>query len=109
MDGQLRGPALSRNVWRKVHTMSESALTAFWIEGPDRRGPLGYGVTAFSFADALEIVRRACYQLPEDSSTLRVRADIRPGDIEHRFVREHMGPIAVRGMWYPFIDVGFGS
>ena len=93
----------------KRHTMTESTLTALWIDGPDPRGPLGYGVTAFSLTDALEIVRRAGYRLPEDASALRVRADIRPADIEHRFVREHMGPIVVRGLWYPFIDVGVGS
>jgi len=89
--------------------MSDSALTAFWIEGPDPRGPLGYGVTAFSLADALEIVRRAGYQLPTDPSTLRVREGIRPADIEHRHVREHMGPSVIRGLWYPFIDVGVGT
>ena len=89
--------------------MSDSALTAFWIDGPDPRGPLGYGVTAFSLTDALEIVRRAGYQLPADASTLRVREGVRPTDIEHRHVREHMGPIIIRGLWYPFIDVGVGT
>jgi len=89
--------------------MAESALTAFWIEGPDPKGPLGYGVTGFSVADAMEIVRRAGYRLPDDTSTLRVREGVRPSDIEHRYVREHMGPIVVRGLWYPFIDVGIGA
>ncbi len=89
--------------------MSDSSLIAFWIEGPDPRGPLGYGVTAFSPTDALEIVRRAGYRLPDDTSSLRIRADIKPADIEHRFVREHMGPIVVRGLWYPFTDVGVGA
>jgi hypothetical protein len=89
--------------------MSDSMLTAFWIAGPDPKGPLGYGVTAFSLTDALEIVRRAGYQLPTDTSTLRVREGIKPIDIEHHHVREHMGPIVVRGLWYPFIDVGVGT
>ena len=91
------------------HAMAESALTAFWIEGPDPRGPLGYGVTAFSITDAFEIVSRAGYRLPKDKSTLRVQANIKPEDLEHRFVREHMGPMVVRGLWYPFMDVGFGA
>jgi hypothetical protein len=89
--------------------MSDSTLTAFWIEGPDPRGPLGYGVTAFSITDAFEIVARAGYRLPDDKGTLRVRADINPAELEHRFVREHMGPIVVRGLWYPFRDVGLGA
>lgn len=89
--------------------MSHSILTAFWIEGPDQSGPLGYGVTAFSLTDAFEIVARAGYQLPDDKSTVRFRADIKVADLEHRFVREHMGPIVVRGLWYPFSDVGLGA
>lgn len=89
--------------------MSRSILKAFWIEGHDQRGPLGFGVTAFSLMDAFEIVARAGYQLPDDKSTLRVRADIKPADLEYHLVREHMGPIVVRGLWYPFRDVGFGA
>ena len=90
--------------------MSESALTAFWIEGCDPKGPLGYGVTAFSLTDALEIIRRAGYELPADATNpLKVREGIKPADIEHCYVRDHMGPIAVRGLWYPFVDVGTGT
>lgn len=89
--------------------MIESALTAYWIDGPDPKGPLGYGVTAFSLTDAVEIVRRAGYQLPDEASALQIRADVKPADIEHRYVREHMGPIVVRGLWYPFLDVGLGT
>lgn len=89
--------------------MSRSILTAFWIEGPDDRGPLGYGVTAFSLTDAFQIVARAGHQLPDDKCMLRVRADIKAADLKHRFVREHMEPIVVRGMWYPFRDVGRGA
>ena len=89
--------------------MRESTLTAFWIDGPDPSGPLGYGVTAFSITDAVEIVQRAGYRLPDDKGSLRVRADIKAAEIEHDYVREHMGPIVVRGLWYPFIDVGVGA
>ena len=89
--------------------MSESALTAFWIEGHEASGALGYGVTAFSITDAFEIVRRAGYPLPHDTRALRVRADIKQADIEHQHVREHMGAIVVRGLWYPFLGVGFGA
>lgn len=89
--------------------MSDSALTAFWIEGPDPRGPLGYGVTAFSITDAFEIVKRAGYHLPDDTSTLRIRTGIKPADLDQRHVRVNMGPIVVRGLWYPFIGIGVGA
>jgi hypothetical protein len=89
--------------------MSDSALTAFWIEGPDPSGPLGYGVTAFSITDAFEIIARAGYCLPDDKSALRVQRDIKPADLDQRHVRENMGPIVVRGLWYPFIGIGVGA
>jgi hypothetical protein len=92
-----------------MQVTADRTLMAFWIEGPDPKGPLGYGVTAFSIVDAFDIVERAGYRLPQDKSSLRVRVDIKPADIEHTYVREHMGPIVVRGLWYPFTDVGVGA
>jgi len=89
--------------------MSDSALTAFWIEGPDPRGPLGYGVTAFSITDALEIVQRAGYRLPDDKTALRIRRDVKPRDLDQQHVCANMGPIVVRGLWYPFIGIGVGT
>lgn len=89
--------------------MSDSVLTAFWIEGPDLKEPLGYGVTAFSITDAFEIVERAGYRLPVDKSTLRIRKDIKPADLDQRHVYVNMGPIVVRGLWYPFIGIGVGT
>jgi hypothetical protein len=89
--------------------MSGSVLTAFWIDGPDPRGALGYGVTAFSIADAFEIIQRAGYRLPEDKSTLRILSNVKPADLDQHHVRENMGPIVVRGLWYPFIGIGIGG
>ena len=34
------------------------------------------------------------------------RAGIGVSELENPYVVEHMGPIAVRGMWYPFVAVG---
>jgi hypothetical protein len=89
--------------------MSDLTLRAFWIDGPDPNGPLGYGVTAFSITDAFEIIQRAGYRLPDDKRTLAVHADIKPAGIANDYVREHMGPIVVRGLWYPFTGVGHGA
>jgi len=58
-------------------------MRTFWIEGSDPRGPLGYGATAFSIADATGIVRRVGYQLPDDASSLQIRTDVKPADIGH--------------------------
>jgi hypothetical protein len=89
--------------------MQNDTLTAFWIQPPGPSGPFGYGVTAFSVTDAIEIVRRAGFRLPDDLPTAQIRTHITPTDIEHEYVRQHMGPIMRRGLWYPFIDAGFGT
>ncbi len=84
------------------------ALTAFWIVSPARHGPLGFGVTAHSLDDALAIIRTSEYggYLPEDVGSLRIDEGVRAADLESVYVREHMGPIVVRGIWYPFVRVG---
>jgi len=89
--------------------MTEPILTAFWIEGFDPNGALGYGVTAFSLDDALEIVSRAGHSLPADTSLFAVHENVNPIDLPHQYIRDQMGPIVVRGVWYPFVMVGMGA
>jgi hypothetical protein len=86
--------------------MTGSPLTPFWIVPPSKHGPLGFGVTAFSFADALRIIEEAGYELSDDRATLRVMAGIRTVDLDQFHVVPNMGPIVVRGLWYPFTRVG---
>lgn len=40
---------------------------------------------------------------------LRIRSGIKHADIPHEYVRRHMGPVVVRGLWYPFVGVGHGT
>lgn len=88
------------------HTLVEGPLTAFWIVTPDPHGPLGFGVTAFSLSDALQIVRSFGYQLPDDLSALQIREGITIADLDEPHVVRNMGPIVVRGLWYPFVRLG---
>jgi hypothetical protein len=86
-------------------------LTPFWITFPkdgNEGFPLGFGVTAWSEADAWRILDERGY----DQHRRAGRVDVKPlasvdqnGD-EH--VRKHMGPIVVRGIWYPFTQLGAG-
>ena len=88
--------------------MATDPLTAYWIVPPDRHGPVGFGVTAFDIADALRIIRSLGYAdcLPEDVGSLRITEGVRHAELEEKHVRANMGPIVVRGMWYPFVRVG---
>ena len=84
----------------------DEPLTAFWIVPADPHGPLGYGVTAFTLSEALSIIRSFGYLLPADLSTLRITEGIRVADLDDSHVVRNMGPIVVRGLWYPFVRLG---
>ena len=87
-------------------SMNESLLTPYWIKIPSRpNGPLGFGVTAWSLDDALAIIRVRGYTLPDDPREMQIHDNVAYGAL-HRHVQQHMGPIVVRGIWYPFSQVG---
>ncbi len=88
--------------------MNSGLLTAYWIESPNRGGPLGFGVTAHSIDDALGIIRFFGYTnyLPADLASLKIIEGVRYHDLEANHIRPNMGPIVVRGMWYPFVRLG---
>jgi hypothetical protein len=83
-------------------------LTAFWIVPPGRHGPIGFGVTAHDIDDALRIIRLFGYAdyLPDDLGSLKITQGVRYFDLEENHVRKNMGPIVVRGLWYPFVRLG---
>jgi hypothetical protein len=86
--------------------MPDCTLIPFWIVPPSKHGPLGYGITAFSLEDALAIIEDAGYSLPEDKSVLRIIEGVRVSDLDQLHVVPNMGPIVVRGLWFPFTKVG---
>lgn len=88
--------------------MVSSVLTAYWISTPFPHAPLGFGVTAHSIEDAIGIIRALGYDrfLPDELGNLRVVERVTVADLDHPHVVANMGPIVVRGMWYPFVAVG---
>ena len=88
--------------------MAIDGLTPFWIVPPSAHGPLGFGVTAWSLADALSIIRAFDYGrfLPDDLSALTVTEGVTVAELDQPHVVANMGPIAVRGIWYPFVVAG---
>lgn len=86
--------------------MTDFRLIPFWIVPPSERGPLGFGVTAFSLSDAFQIIENSGFELPEDKSTLQIREIVRVSDLDRPHVIKNMGPIVVRGIWYPFSKIG---
>ena len=82
-----------------------SILTVYWIESPDVASPFGFGVTAFSVEDAFRLLRKAGINVPQDVSKYRVKENIKFADIDPHHIGPNMGPIVVRGVWYPYIPM----
>lgn len=83
-------------------------LTAYWIQPITSHGPLGFGVTARSLDEAVAIIRAFDYgmYLPDDMSQVGIIENVTVAGLEQRHVATNMGPITIRGLWYPFVTVG---
>jgi len=83
--------------------MSERLLHYFWVSHDDPHGPIGYGVTAFNEEDAFGLLDSAGYELYGSDVYREIKT---VGEIPSSIVRERMGPIVIRGIWYPFTVLG---
>ena len=72
-------------------------LTRFWFKTD--RG-LGYGVTAKSQADAEALLKSHGYPLPTER-VLAVTRDVKMAALDKEDVVPNVGPLAVRGVWFP--------
>ena len=88
--------------------MAIAGLIAYWIESPLPHAPLGFGVTARSLEEAFGIIRAFDYDryLPDDLTGVKVTEGMTVLEMDQPHVAANMGPITVRGMWYPFVAVG---
>src|SRR5688572_6081430 len=87
--------------------MCDLKLTKYWIQSPKLCGPYGFGVTAFSLDDAIKIIKVIYGSdfLPEDLTLLKVVEGFSsPEEVEPRLGR--IGPVSVRGIWYPYWTLG---
>jgi hypothetical protein len=89
--------------------MKGSWLTSYWIVSPNPRAPLGFGVTGFSLEEALRIIRSEGYEdcLPDDLGQLQVIENVAIQDLDQRHVVPNMGPMVMRGLWYPCQNLGW--
>lgn len=85
-------------------------LDTFWFTFPqDSNLPLGLGVTAFSEADARQLlVACGVAEWFVGAREIRVRKGVGFHDIE-RHLHCNTGPLQFRGVWYPCMNIGFGA
>jgi hypothetical protein len=90
--------------------MGEHTLIRYWLKTPNPHDPLGYGVTAFSLDDAVNIIRWNGYAFPENLEGIEVREGITFDELRQfdhsEYITTHSGPMAARGLWYPFVRLG---
>jgi hypothetical protein len=88
--------------------MADTRLIAFWIRSPLPHAPIGFGVTARSLDDALSIIRAFDFgrYLPGNMAGVQITAGVTVAQLDQPNVVARMGPITVRGLWYPFATLG---
>ena len=73
-------------------------LHRYWFDLPVLGG---VGVTAYSLADAEFLARGACSSLGVLFNADGVVEDIDVRDLDQNHVIPNMGPVNLRGVWYP--------
>ena len=87
--------------------MKGSWLSCYWITTGNRWSPLGFGVTAWSVEDAIRLLKAEGFDMPESLEQLQVQENVTFADLDHNHVVPNMGPMVMRGVWYPRCNLGF--
>lgn len=80
-----------------------SLLTRYWFKVP---GLFGFGVTAYSLADAYFLLEAEGILLGDDCEVVE-GIDVSALNIDH--VLRNSGPACMRGVWFPCMNVGWAS
>ena len=86
-------------------------LECFWISFPmDSNLPLGIGVTAYTEADAHKLLlERGISAWFRNALQIVIQVGVRVHDLDQRNVVPNIGPMQLRGVWYPCMNIGFGA
>jgi hypothetical protein len=77
-------------------------LTAFWISFPEDSFAIkNFGVTAYSIDDAYSLLKVLGYDYYRTAKKIEVKENVKWDELEENHVRPNIGPIVVRGVWYP--------
>jgi len=84
-----------------------SLLISFWIEGTDPRGPIGFGVTAWSIEDAFKLIKERGFHIDEERAV--IHEGVQPHEVDFDYIARNSGPASFRGIWYPALNIGWGA
>jgi hypothetical protein len=87
------------------------ALESFWLSFPmDANLPFGFGITAYSEEDVyLLLAECGVDEWYSSARKIVVRVGVRIQDLDQRNVVPNIGPLQFRGVWYPCMNIGFGT
>ena len=86
--------------------MKGSCLTCYWITTGKVWGPLGFGVTAWSLEDAIQLLGAEGFDICENLGQLQIRENVTFAELDQNHVVPNMGPMVMRGVWYPRRNLG---
>ena len=89
----------------------DSRLETYWISFPqDRNLPIGIGVTAYSEEDAFSLIQEQGFdQWYADAVEVCVTTGVTISDLDQSKIVPNIGPMQLRGVWYPVANVGYGA
>jgi hypothetical protein len=89
--------------------MKGSWLATYWIKSPIFHSPIGFGVTAFTLEEAIRTIQSEGFgrYLPDNLDELIVRENISINDLDQNNVVPNIGPMVMRGLWYPCLNIGW--
>lgn len=77
-------------------------LIRYWF--PLVKG-LGFGVTAHSVGDALDLLSASGYIAGRDFDPSAVVENVAVSALDQNHVVPNMGPVVVRGVWFPLRNI----
>lgn len=86
--------------------MKGSWLTCYWIVPGYTWGPFGIGVTAWSIDDAIQLIKASGLHLPENREEFQITESVTFAELDQNNVVPQMGPMVMRGVWYPCLNLG---
>jgi hypothetical protein len=81
-------------------------LISYWITFPeeDQYFIIGIGVTAFSIDDAFHILEYFHFNQHKVAKRVEIKENVTIDELEYNHIELNMGPIVVRGIWYPYLN-----
>jgi hypothetical protein len=86
--------------------VDSTGLIPYWITFQNQHFHQ-LGVTAYSLQDAFKLLAAQGYIFDPDRDISSLQPHVRVADLDQRHVVGNMGPIIVRGVWYPCLNIGW--